>query len=220
MSAPRAAAGEACAVSRRADCAATDEAEDEVAPAGAASVSSPASEIADVAPGDRGGAQRGKRLRQLTQRAGDEEDAAQAGGERARAQRRLAESRRRIRRAPIKQPRGTTTVSAATARSSARPSRRIEGERAVLVAVPQLARLLRDERPLPDHALDEIVGERQPLGRPGPERPLHAQRERGGEESQAAAKPSSAKAELADGRHADREDAEAGDELEDAPPPR
>ena len=48
-------------------------------------------QIADVPPGDRRGAERGERLRQLAQSAGDEEEAAQAGGERARAQRRLTE---------------------------------------------------------------------------------------------------------------------------------
>ncbi len=125
MSAPRAAAGEACAVADDADCAAT--AGGRVAPAGAAALVA-RQQIADVPPGDRGGAERGERLRQLAERAGDEEEAAQAGGERARAQRRLAESRRqRSARAPISQPRGTTTVSAATAPIERAASRRIDG---------------------------------------------------------------------------------------------
>ena len=94
-------------------------------------------------------------------------------------------------------------------------SRRIDGEGALLVAVPQLARLLRDQRPLPDHPLDEIVRERQTIRRPGPERALHAHRERGAEEA-----PGGGERQLPDRRHPEREDAEAGHELEDAPRPR
>ena len=129
---------------------------------------------ADVPPGDRGVASEGNdcvslRSAPLTKRTPPRVVARAPGCSAASRESRRRQAR--MARAPIKKPRGTTTRQRGGRAIERAAARRVDGERAVLVAVAQLARLLRDERAVPDHALDEIVGEREPLGRPGARAP-------------------------------------------------